>query len=169
MEQAEQKNIRLVVNDEQTLYTPYSPEAEFNESLKIYIREKIARIDYRQGVSLTVVSREPINEEKFRSAVANWITDEKALFRKKDKRINRLLITMLVLGSIFVILSVNLVKRFYVVRYALLPIMGSLALSKAASMLIFDMPSSRAKKQILTQMEKNNAITFERENHCQEN
>jgi hypothetical protein len=86
MDNAEQKNIRLVVDDEPKLYTPLSPEDEFNEPVKAYIRSKIAGKDDCQSISLTVMSRDLLNEEKFRSAVSNWIRDEKAVFRKRIKR-----------------------------------------------------------------------------------
>ena len=172
MKQTEQNNVRLIVKDEQDLYTPFNPEAEFSYSVQEYLRSKIGkiyRLDYSHGIILTVISQEPINEVKFRSAQANWISDEKALFRIKEKATCRLLITLLVTGSILLMLSMSLVKRIDVLQYSLLPIMASLALSKATGMLLIDIPISNAKKHLLNQMEKNSVIVFERENHFQEN
>ena len=164
MEQTGQNIIRLAVENEQDLYTPFNPEAEFDQAVQKYLRSKIAKIyglDFRQGIILTVISREPINEEKFRAASANWISDEKAAFRINEKETRRLLIALLAAGSVLLVLSMALVKRIDVLQYSLLPIMGSLALSKAAGMLLIDIPISNAKKQILNQMEKNNVIIFE--------
>jgi hypothetical protein len=160
MKQREPMNIRLVVDDEQTLYSPFSPEAEFNEPVQKYLRGKLAGMDYHQSISLTVISREPINEDRFRSAVSDWINDEKAMFRKNEKDNLHLLIALLVFGSILITLSVALEKRFEILQYTLFPIMGTLALSKAAGKLLIDMPISVAKKRILDQLEKNNIITF---------
>ena len=172
MNQTEQNNIRLFVKDEQDLYTPFNPEAEFSYSVQEYLRSKIAKIyglDYSHGLILTVISQEAINEVKFKSAQANWISDEKALFRTKEKENYRLLVALLVAGSLLLLLSMALVKRIDVLQYSLLPIMGSLALSKATGMLLIDIPISNAKKHLLNQMEKNSVIVFERENHNQKN
>ena len=81
MDNAEQKNVRLVVDDEQKLYTPFNPDDEFSEPVKAYIRTKITGKEDHQSISLTVMSHDPVNEERFRSAVSNWIRAEKALFR----------------------------------------------------------------------------------------
>ena len=83
MDITEQKEIRLVVEDEKTLYSSFSPEAEFSEPVKAYIRSRMAVGNYRQRVDLTVISREPVDEERFRTAVSNWIGFEKAAFRKR--------------------------------------------------------------------------------------
>lgn len=78
-----EKNITLIVNDEKTLYSAFSPEDEFDESVKSYIRSKIAGMDYKQNVRLKVVSRNHIDEDRFRLAVSNWIRDEKTILGKK--------------------------------------------------------------------------------------
>ena len=82
MNHAEQQNIRLVVDDEQALYTSFSPEDEFDESVKSYIRSKAASKDQTKSISLTVISKEPMDEERFRAAVSNWIRDERELKKK---------------------------------------------------------------------------------------
>ena len=80
MEITEQMDIRLVVSDEQTLYNPFNPEVEFGRDVKSYIQSKAATGDPGQSISLTVISREALDEDRFRAAVANWITEERALF-----------------------------------------------------------------------------------------
>ena len=164
MEQREQNNIRIAVEDEKELYTSLNPEPEFSTTVKKYLKEKMERIyglDYSHGITLTVLSQEPVNEEKFTTAAANWITEEKELFRKTEKENLRLLIALLAVGSVLIVLSLALVKRFEVLQHSLLPIMGSLALSKATGMLLIDIPLNRAQRQIMNQMEKNNVIVFE--------
>lgn len=161
MGNAEQINIRLVVDDEQKLYTPFSPENEFSEAVKQYIRSKIATKDTRHSISLTVMSRNPLDEERFRSAVSNWVRDEKAIFRKTRKELIRMLIERLALGSVLILLSMALQKQFEVLKYSLIPVMSSLALSKAASILILELPTNAKYKKLLKDMEKNSATTFE--------
>lgn len=161
MEITEQMDIRLVVSDEQTLYNPFNPEVEFGRDVKSYIQSKAATGDPGQSISLTVISREALDEDRFRAAVANWITEERALFRRKEKETKRMLAGLLVIGSILFVLSLALQKQFEVLKYSLLPILGSLALSKAAGILIIDMPTVRSQRWMLDEMERNNVITFE--------
>ena len=161
MDNAEQKNIRLVVDDEQKLYTPFSPEDEFNEPVKAYIRSKIAGKDDYQSISLTVMSRDLLNEEKFRSAVSNWIRDEKAMFQKTGKDLMRMLVGLLIVGSILIVLSLALEKQVEVLKYSLLPVMGSLSLSRAAGIMVLKLPTNTANKRRINEMEQNSVITFE--------
>ena len=163
MEHEGSKNIRLVVDDERTLYTPFSPEPEFNEPVKRYIKTKIAGENDLRSISLTVISKQPIDEDKFRSAVSDWIEDEKALFRHSEKETVRMLVGLLVFGSILLVLSLALQKQFDLLKYTLLPIMGSLALSKATGILVIDMPVVRAKRWLINELEKNSSVTFEYE------
>ena len=69
MHQVEQANIILVVEGEKSLYTNFSPEAEFDHNVKEYIKSKIAGNEDK-SIRLTVVSQDPLDEEKFRSAVS---------------------------------------------------------------------------------------------------
>lgn len=161
MDSTEQKNIKLVVNDEQSLYTPFSPEDEFNESVKSYIRSKLTDGRYSNGISMTVISREPMNEDRFRAAVSNWIRDEKVSFEKRAKEARIALIGGLILGSILLLASIFIEKRVDVLKYSLLPIMGSLALGRAASILIIDVPTIRVERWFFKEIEKNSLIEFE--------
>ena len=162
MGNAEQTNIKLIVDDEQSLYVSFSPEDEFSDSVKSYIRSKLSDgMHSRQGINMTVISRKPIDEERFRSAVSNWIRDEKESFNKREKETRISLIGGLVFGSLLLILSIVMEQRVEVLKYSLLPIMGSLALSKAASVLVVDVPTIRVERWFFTEIEKNSVITFE--------
>ena len=151
MHHVEQMNIILVVEDEKSLYTNFSPEAEFDH-------------DVNKSVQLTVVSQDPLDEEKFRSAVSNWISDEKKVLRQSEKNTTRLFFGLLVFGSIMILLSSVLVSRFTVLQNTLIPIMGSVSLTRAVRTLIIDVPKVRAQKWIFKEMEKNNVVSFEYDN-----
>ena len=161
MEQSEQRNVILAVEDEQSLYSKFSPEDEFNEAVKGYIRSKVTGKDSDHSVNLTVRSNEPISEERFRSAVSNWIRDEKAMFRKQERETIRTLIGSLIFGSIMIIISIALQQRYEVLKYSLIPIMGSLALSNAAKILAVELPTNTARKRLFREMETNSKIIFE--------
>ena len=169
MDDKKQKNIKIIVQDEKTLYTPFSPEPEFNDPVKKYIRSKIVGSENNMNLNLTVISQKPIDEEKFRAAISNWIRDEEIVFRSDEKNTLRMLIGLLVFGSIMLIMSLNLQNHFEVLKYSLLPILGSLSLSRATGILVIDIPTIRAKKWILHGMEKNNMITFEYDGLTHEN
>ena len=161
----EKKEIRLVVKDEQSLYTPFSPADELDESVRSYIRSKVAEDKLRQNFHLIVMSQEPVDEERFRTAVSNWIRDEKAACNGDEKETVIRLAGSLVFGTILILLSIELEAQFDVVKYSLMPIMASLALSNAAGILIEKIPMIRATKWILAETEKNNMITFEYGQH----
>lgn len=131
MHHVEQTNIILVVEDEKSLYTNFSPAAEFSHDVKDYIKSKIAGEEDNKRIRLTVVSQEPLDEEKIRSAVSAWISDEKRVLRQSEKNTMRLFFGLLVFGSIMILLSSFLVSRFTVLQNTLIPIMGSVSLTRA--------------------------------------
>ena len=142
MGNAEQTNIKLIVDDEQSLYVSFSPEDEFSDSVKSYIRSKLSDgMHSRQGIDMTVISRKPIDEERFRSAVSNWIRDEKESFNKREKETRISLIGGLVFGSLLLILSIVMEQRVEVLKYSL--------------------PTIRVERWFFTEIEKNSVITFE--------
>lgn len=164
MHHVEQTNIILVVEDEKSLYTNFSPAAEFSHDVKDYIKSKIAGEEDNKRIRLTVVSQEPLDEEKIRSAVSAWISDEKRVLRQSEKNTMRLFFGLLVFGSIMILLSSFLVSRFTVLQNTLIPIMGSVSLTRAVRTLIIDVPKVRAQKWIFKEMEKNNVVSFEYDN-----
>ena len=165
MDNTERKNIRLVVEDEKHLYSAFSPEAEFSEPVKAYIRSKLSGEGHQRNVDITVMAREQLDEERFRTAVSNWIKAEWAVFRKKEKETVIKLVGSLVFGSILIILSIAGQKQYEVMRYSLLPIMGSLALGTAARILIMEMPAIRIERWFFKEVAENSVITFEYTQH----
>lgn len=159
MASKEQGEIKLVVNNEQTLYSEFDPEAEFSESVKMYIRSKAATMG-NNNFRLTVISKKQLDEAKFKAAVANWVRDEKALFKKTENDTMRMLIGLLAFGSVMIMISLVLLQQFELLKYSLLPIIGSLALSKAVRILIIEMPVIKAQRRMITEMEKHNSISF---------
>ena len=69
MERTGQKDIRIVVEDENSLYSSFSPDDEFNEAVKAYIRSRLSDGISRQSINMTVIARSPMDEERFRAAV----------------------------------------------------------------------------------------------------
>ena len=153
--------IRFVVEDEQTLYSMFSPEDEFNESVKIYLSSKIQGMDHSERIDLAVISKEPLDEERFRSAMSKWGKDELALLKMNYKDTFRMLIGTLILGSLLLILNLLLQKRSQLVKYTLIPVISSVALGRAAGILAIDLPTYSAKKRLINDMRKNSLITFE--------
>lgn len=164
MDHQKQDSIKLVVKDEQALYTPFSPEDEFSESVKSHIRSSLSTADRYRSFQLTVISPEPIDEVRFRSAMENWTRNENILFRKTERNTILMLIAMLIFGSIMLVLTMSLEKKIVELKYSLMPIMGTIALNNAVTILIKDMPIISAKRWIIKEMGKNNVIRFEYQN-----
>ena len=79
-----------------------------------------------------------------------------------EKRETRIaLIGGLIFGSLLLILSIAIEKQVDVLTYSLLPIMGSLALGKAASILAVDVPTIRVQRWFFNEIEEKSVITFE--------
>jgi hypothetical protein len=157
----EPKNIRIVVEDEEALYTKLSPEDEFNDSVKSYIRGKITGRGLNRYTGLTVTSRKPIDEDRFRSAVSNWVRDEEDVFKSDRYEKVCLLIGLLLFGSALVVFGIKLQDKYEVARYSLVPIMGSLSLSRATGILVIDLPLLSSKIKLLKRVESGSMITFE--------
>ena len=160
-DQKEKKNVQLVVEDEQALYTTFSPEDEFTDSVKSYIRSKITGRDFNGYAGLTVISRKAINENRFRLAMKNWVRDENDKFKRDRKDTIRMLIGLLLFGSALVLFNISLQQKYEVARYSLVPIMGSLSLSRATGLLIIDLPILSSKIKLLNAIEKGSMVTFE--------
>ena len=162
MSEKEIKDIRLIVENENSLYVPYSPESEFNEGLKSYIRSKVAELSSGSGIRLIVMSPSAMDEEKFKTAIRSWTRDQKAVFAREDKITSRTLISLLVFASFFIILSIYLSKYDNVFSYTIIPVLGSVALGRAAGMFITELPVSKGKKHYMDMVEKNSTVVFER-------
>ena len=161
MGNSKKNTIRIAVKDEEALYSQFSPEAEFSDDAKKYIISKLESQSDRNSINLIVMSDKPIDEDRFKAASANWTRNEKKVFRKKAITTILRLLALLTFGSIFVILSIAFDEKIVELKYSLLPIMGSLALSKAGSILVLEMPLITTYNWLFKQIEKKNVITFE--------
>ena len=157
----DQKNLQMVVEDEQALYTSFSPEDEFTESVKGYIRSKIIAGGFKRYAGLTVISPKAMDEDRFRSAVSNWVREEREVIKRDRKETLRMMLGLLIFGSLLVVFNIKLQQKYEVARYSLVPIMGSLSLSRAAGLLIIDLPILSTKINAFNRMEKGSVITFE--------
>ena len=160
MANREPKYVKLMVDDEEALYAGFSPEDEFDESVKAYVRSKVADKGRHQGINMTVVSEKPLDENRFRTAVSNWVRDERSLFKRTEKETLIALFGSLAFGSAMIVLSVILGQQYTGLEYSLIPIMGSLALAKAADIMIVTLPINSANKKLLGEMENTSTITF---------
>ena len=68
---------------------------------------------------------------------------------------------MLVIASIFIILSLYMSKRFDVLSYTIIPVLGSVALGRAAGIIIVDLPTNKAKQVLLDELGVKSTIVFE--------
>ena len=156
-----QKIIRLAVKDEQTLYTPFSPADEFCRPVKLYIKSKLSGGTRDQRIKMIVLSQKRLDEDRFHRAVSNWIRDEKEKFNSSYHDTILKLVGLLIAGSILIILCLGLQTQFSVLKHSLLPIMGTLALTKAGGILLIDLPTGRAVKWMIDNLESNDDIVFE--------
>ena len=160
MDQRKYKDVKLIVTNEESLYLPFSDGDEFSFSVRDYIKTKYSGAEIGDFLRLTVVSSVPIDEDRFRAAVTNWVQEEKLKFRQEEKTTNRMLIGMLVIASLFIILSLRLEQHVEALSYTIIPVLGSVALGRAAGICLTDLPINRARRQMLNDMEQNSPIIF---------
>lgn len=161
MKPEEKKNIRLIVEDEQSLYTSFSPDSEFNENVKQYIRSKASIVDYRQPIELTVISSSPLDEERFKSAIANWINDETTLFIRQEKQSLQLPRVMFIVGASIIIL-ITLLKQFIEpLTFAVIVIIGTAVLGRGVTNWYEHTLGIKAKRWLLSELKKTNTIVFQ--------
>lgn len=164
MKKQEVNNIRLIVKDEQDLYTPLSPDDEFSDPVKSYIRSKALNADYKQPVKLTVISSSPLDEEKFRSAAANWVREEKTAFELNAKQSTKLPTAMFIIGGLVVIIVSLLKQHFEPLTYAIILIIGTAVIGKGVTNWYEHVPAIRARRWLTEEVEKKSTIVFEYEN-----
>ncbi|MCR5034606.1 MAG: hypothetical protein K6B42_04195 [Clostridia bacterium] len=160
MAQQETNIIRLVVEDEQSLYSPFSPDCEFNENVKQYIRSKASLGDYRQPMELIVISSSPLDEERIRSAIANWVKDEKTLFIRKEKQSTQLPSAMFIIGASIIILITLLRQFIEPLTYAVILIIGTAVLGRGVTNWYEHTLGIKAKRWLISELNKTNMIVF---------
>lgn len=161
MKLQKENNIRLLVKDEQSLYSPFSPDAEFSEPVKSYIRSKTLGDDFKQQIKLTVISSAPLDEDRFRTAAANWVKDEKAGFEQDYKRYIHFPRAMFIIGVLIIIL-VSLLKPYLdPLTHAIILIIGTAVAGKGVVNWYEQVPAIRARKQLTKEIDKTSTIVFE--------
>jgi hypothetical protein len=93
--------------------------------------------------------------------VSNWVRDEEDVFKSDRYEKDCLLIGLLLFGSALVVFGIKLQEKIEVARYSLVPIMGSLSLSRATGILVIDLPLLSSKIKLLKRVESGSMITFE--------
>ena len=154
------EGIKLVINNESDLYNPLNPDTEFSRMVKLYIQAKYAGVRFDDNIKLTIISPEPLDEDRFRAATANWIREERRRFRQEDRITNRMLVGFLVIASIFIILSLFLQKHISVLTYTILPVLGSVSLGRAAGICLTEIPMHNARNKLLDMLEKESIVEF---------
>ena len=72
-----------------------------------------------------------------------------------------MLVGLLLFGSALVIFNIKLQDKYELARYSLVPIMGSLSMSRATGLLIIDLPILTSKIKVLNRIEEGSVVTFE--------
>ena len=74
-----------------------------------------------------------------------------------------MLFGMLIFGSIMSVLSLFLVDQNDLLKYSILPLIGSFALGRAVRIMIMELPMIRAQRWLLDEMGKTSIVNFEYE------
>jgi len=162
MESNDLYSIMLQVTDEQSLYQPLNPEDEFSAGVKQYIRSKAVCINKKQSLKLVVISPDALNQERFKSAVMNWIHEEKTRFRQETDRNYFVQVRMLITGILFILLG-SFWKNHIgdeSLMHIVISAIGSFGLGRAVAAWIERLPENTMTLRLINEMEATSLIEF---------
>ena len=155
--------IKLRVQSEEWLYQTLDPEeACFTDEIRSYIYGKMVRQIKQKDHEIIVQSPEQLNEEKFLSAVRQWIRDDKESMRTERKKDMVMQTYFGLLGIGFLLLEIILEGKASIVWQTVISAVSGFSLWEVVNIWIFQFPVLRLRKKVLEKITKKTKIRFER-------
>ena len=111
---------------------------------------------------IIVQSPEQLNEEKFLSAVRQWIRDDKESMRTERKKDMVMQTYFGLLGIGFLLLEIILEGKASIVWQTVISAVSGFSLWEVVNIWIFQFPVLRLRKKVLEKITKKTKIRFER-------
>ena len=146
MKNAPTKEIRLKIHDESEMFSPMDPDQRLlSEDVIDYLSRvflnKHRRL--RENFVITIVSDEPVNEERVRTAIREEFDRQKDDVKYSLKRLMLKLICLAVLGAAILSLWLYFSANYETVGVEILSIMGWVCVWEATSIAILQRPDLR--------------------------
>lgn len=152
--------IKLKINREADLYNPRDPEQVLlADDVVSYITRKYWENDHVDEYRLHIISDEPVNEDRVRKTILNYLDEENGI-RNREMKISTIKqIRLLIIGVIFLGIWLWAEKTTDIVFAEILSIIGSFAVWEAADIWIAEKFHIRTRK-IRMMILKNTEIVF---------
>lgn len=154
--------INIVIREEENAYNPFDPSGEtISDDVKSYLQEKFRDRSIGDKIKLHIISEEQIDEEKFKKALHLWIEKEAQRNRKERQLNNIQMLRMLIIGAVFIAVSIALEIKVGVIWYTILSTIGAFSMWEAASYWLVKNPKLKHDKLVIRKLSDEVDIYFE--------
>ena len=156
------RDIYLKIRSEEDLYDPFDPTRRtLSEGLKSYITNKLIELSAFDEAVIHVTSDIDIDHEHIRIMIADIVEKERASLNSDRKKNFFNQIRLLVIGVIFVVISVILEVKAGAVWYTILSTIGAFSIWEASSIWIIENPKLRMKRRVFNRIIERITIVFD--------
>ena len=153
--------LKLSVDNEKELYHAFDPdETQLSDEVVSYLSDRMTERNLGEEVDLQIISPDPVDEDKFRNAVAKWVSDEQRLIRIERRKNLLQMIWRFGLGMLFIIISLMVQSKVSAVWFTVLSTIGAFSIWEAANIWIIENPKLRMRKRVMEKMSGYITIRF---------
>lgn len=151
--------IEINVTDEAELYNGFDKEGKtLSDGVISYIKDKSALMPVTERIEIELASNAPLDREKFIAAFGRFVQNEGVLL-EKEKKLNAVRqVWLMVIGVIFIGLSVSLSFLFNNIALQIISTIGSFALWEAAGSWLLRRKEINLNKRKLTRLSVDDVI-----------
>lgn len=126
--------MKIKIDSEGELYNSFDKyEETLSEDLISYINNKEEVSSIKEKETIELISKEKIDEDKFKKAFEKYCNEQLMLIKRKQKINSTKQIWLLVLGIIFIIFSITLADKLNVIVLEIISTIGSFSIWESAN------------------------------------
>lgn len=154
------KEIYINVESENDIYSTFGGPGDLSTEFVDYVIGKLKDSEKLDPVQLIFQSREPMDEQRVRDSISMWVKNEKHELKREEHASKLRQIWMLVIGVVFVALSIAVELIVSEFSFTILSTIGAFALWEAANLWIVETPQLRIRRLIVKHMNENYSVIF---------
>ncbi len=160
---AEEYEISLNIQSEDMLFNAYDREHRtLNDGLREYLIDKLGQRGRNQRVVIHIYANDTIKEAEVKQAFSAMMEETQAKLRHEQKQNRIKQLWMLLIGAVFISLSLLLQSKVNMVVSEIISAIGAFSIWEAAGIWIIERPAIRHKKALLTQLGNTGLIVEQR-------
>ncbi len=152
--------MKIKINNEEELYNSFDKfEETLSDDLISYIKNKEEISSIKEKEDIEIISTNKIDENKFRNSFKKYCEEQLILISRKQKINKTKQIWMLILGILFIILSILLADKINVIILEIISTIGSFSIWESANSWLLQSKAIKLDK-LRTKKLKNSEIKF---------